>query len=268
MATKKVISSTERWTGNHLSDSVYEYLFLTDLLSKASALNFPILPHTRLYSLSPGKNFFDWGDIHFSIDAAIYSDWEYFQRISGGVNSLGVGVTFASLSAGWSESLWSSFKRKVRENQTKPEEISLSKEAVVTGFVSFFEQNDSVLQTENAADNFDMEGTRWVAAAICNRRVATVEERARVEWSLVYYRTDGFMFPIGLWERMEQSVTTFAEVVPVSVYTKAGQKNCFLKARATAYLKSEEVNEFSTGFLNSLKSGIKSFFLGSDETYE
>lgn len=232
---KKVESFFRHWGRAYFRGSVREHLF-HDLVAKARAHRFPFEKCVSMTRTVPISEPLDWRTIEFSGDAPLYSDWMYFRLISGGLNSIGGGVLGVSVSAGWTQSLWSSFKDKVRAHERKLEDVCSEQEVVVTGFVSFLQRVVNTQSLKKTAEGLDMEGARWNAGVICDSRVQSVVELKRRPWVLAYFRTDGFMFPAKLWEKIAQPVRIFAEVVPASVNTQMGQKPCFLKARAAAFL--------------------------------
>lgn len=235
---KKAARSIRHWASTYFRRPVREHLF-HDLVLKARAHSFPFEEYFSTARVINISEPFDWRSIEFSGDASLYSDWMYFRIISGGLNSIGAGALGMSGSAGWSKSLWSSFKNKVREHQTKLEDICSRREVVVTGFVSFVQQVINTQSLKKTVEALNMEGAQWNAGVICDSRVQSVVDLKCHPWALIYFRTDGFLFPAKLWEKIVQPVRIFAEVVPASVSSQMGQKPCFLKARAAAFLASD-----------------------------
>ena len=49
-------------------------------------------------------------------------------------------------------------------------------------------------------------------------------------------RTDGFMFPQDHWERIQQKICVFGEIVQAPISTEVGDVPYFIKARCCAYI--------------------------------
>lgn len=208
------------------------------LLEVADASGFPTVHRRAAYAPLRMDSRIEFTDVTFANETPLYSDWGYIQRNSGGINSIGVGIPFASLSAGWSKSLWSQFKKKIEGQEKAINDSCSGFEAVSSGFVTFLEEDRSDSSDQPLEQTgLSMEGARWVPAAVSDRRLESTEQLTEVSWSLTYFRADGFMFPLKLWERIGQPVRIFSEVVPVVVRVGGKEQRCYLKARAAAYVK-------------------------------
>lgn len=73
--------------------------FYDRTLEVAEESDYPVHNVLLMYNLGSPSNF-SWGEVEFSDDTALYCDWEYLQRRSGGVSSLGGGALGFSVSAG------------------------------------------------------------------------------------------------------------------------------------------------------------------------
>jgi len=217
-----------------------EDILFQDLLETAHELGFPIDLSPQAFALGPislKSEQIEFTEVNFTNETALYSDWGYLQRISGGINSIGVGIPFASLSAGWSKSLWFEFKKKMGEKAKALSSACLGTEAFVSGFISFFDigEEDSTNQSPKSSCLI-MEGASWVPAVISDERVDSAELLNGLNWCLTYFREDGLMFPIALWLRVNQPIRIYGEVVPVTIKVAGRDHPCYLKARAAAYV--------------------------------
>ena len=104
----------------------------------------------------------DIGQIRFTNNTPVYADWEYFQRISGGINNIGVGVPLLSLSVGWNPSILSVFQKRTQEKVADIHDICSYSELVTEGSVLFFEKSNSA----TPFNNLQMEGSNWVPGAV------------------------------------------------------------------------------------------------------
>lgn len=234
---QKIVKTLAReGEAGYVNESAAEILF-DCLLENANAMGFPVEHHVLYYSIGMMESRIEFTDVTFSDETALYSDWGYMQRISGGLNSIGVGVAIVTLSAGWSKSLWALFKKKVGEQTKAFDESCSEQEAVVNGFVTFIDEKkngDGMYPKEGTG--LQMEGANWVPAAISSRRPDSVDDLVQMSWRLIYFRDDGFMFPMKLWDRISQPIRVFSEVMPVNVKSPMGDQACYLKARAAAFL--------------------------------
>lgn len=217
-----------------------ENILFRHLLEVADASGFPTVHYEPVCHAMPLEmdSRIEFTDVTFANETPLYSDWGYIQRNSGGINSIGIGIPFASLSAGWSKSLWSQFKKKIKGQEKAISDSCSGFEAVSSGFVTFLEEGKSDSSDQPLEQTgLSMEGARWVPAAVSDRRLESTEQLTEVSWSLTYFQADGFMFPLKLWERIGQPVRIFSEVVPVVVRVGGKEQRCYLKARAAAYVK-------------------------------
>ena len=166
-----------------------------------------------------------YGDVSFKADTPLYCDWAHLSRKKGGVKSVGAGF-IASLSVGWSKSLWSSFREKVERTSAALGQVSAAAEATVARYPSFFD----------GVEPLQMEGCSWRPALFSGERPAASQAQPAAPWLLAYLRDDCFMFPWELWGRIAHPIHAYGEVVPIEVHTGFGQASCFLKVRAAAYV--------------------------------
>lgn len=216
--------------------SINDYMF-EDLFSYASKKHLKIKPHLYLYSLRVSKPF-AWGDLSYKADVALYADWSYLENTSGGINALGAGVGIVSLSSGFTKSLWSQFRNKVKQKSIEICKISNESEIVVQGCITFIEYYPDFPVLRSAIDMVEMEGGRWLPAIISNKRINNISDINNCKWALLYLRDDGLMFPQKAWERISDPINVFCEVVHTSVITEFGTTPFYLKARCAAYIKS------------------------------
>jgi len=214
--------------------SAYERLF-EDFLPKAQRHLFKVERHHPMYRLTIHQPF-KWGKISFGGDTPLYCDWDFLSKTSGGLNNLGVGFV-VSFSAGWKNSLWRSFKKKVEQTRTELDHVVSKREVTVSGFVQFVKFDKSTQLKSETEGLLEMESERWCSAIISSLKVKHISQLKKVSWTLAYFKEPAFMFPKDLWERFSQEIRVYGEVIPVAVKTEFGEVGCFIKARAAAYIK-------------------------------
>jgi len=231
---EQIKSNTLRSGDTYYIGSAYKSIF-EDSLKKALERGFEVKRHFCVYKLYIHKPHFDWGNIKFTDNTPLYCDWDYFIKKNGELNSLGVGFG-VSFSAGWSKSLWSSFQSKIAKTEVSLEEVCNRSEVTLLGYVSFLvhRSNEHSLSEE---ETLSMEGTDWIGAVITRNKIMSIEQLKGTIWAICYFRKDSFMFPQNLWEKFAEPIKIFGEVVPAPFITEFGKANCFVKARAAAYIK-------------------------------
>ena len=166
--------------------SIY-HSFFEKLIEVAKQKNFQIKRHFYQYSLGARRTFV-WKDIELNVDTPLYSDWSYLERISKGLNSIGVGF-MVSLSAGWDNSLWALFKKKTNDKKTQILDAKNMNEAVLEGHVHFIERYTNFPLLEKTVDYINMEGSNWLPAVICTNKVKNIYEIEDKEWVIAYFRS-------------------------------------------------------------------------------
>lgn len=172
---------------------------------------------------------FNWNDIEFTDDTPLYCDWNYLTRKEGGLESLGAGALGFSLSAGWNESLWSSFNDIIENKQVQIGEEPGKSEVTLSGYIGLLSIDDNYV-TKN------MEGEDWIGGIISNEIIDGIDQFEDSNLSIVMFRKDSFMFPIDLWSDINNEVSVYGDVMNVSFNTGFSEADCFIKARAAAYI--------------------------------
>jgi len=202
--------------------------FYDRTLKIAEESDYPIHDVIVMYDLmSPSK--FSWGEVEFSDDTALYCDWEYLQRRSGGVSSLGGGALGFSLSAGWEESLWSEFRDAVETNQVELDETKDHSEVAISGHVDFVTYANEYISKE-------MDGSKWIAGVISEESVEDVSALEEMKWNVGFFKKESLMFPLETWEHIANPVTVYGNVIDSPIETGFGSVDHFIKMRAGAYL--------------------------------
>jgi hypothetical protein len=173
----------------------------------------------------------EWGNAYFTNDTVLYSDWSYIQTTSGGINSIGGGVPIVSLSVAWSQSHWSNFKKKVSGTLTEIEYVCSKREATITGFASFISSNSEEFSQEQ------MDGADWITTIMCEGRPDDFTALISIPWAVVYFRKDYFSIPLDTWHKIRQPINVLGEIIGIGVNLHFGQRPCFVKARAAAFIK-------------------------------
>lgn len=172
---------------------------------------------------------FSWEETDFDTDTPLYCDWEYLQRRSGGVKSLGGGALGVSLSVGWDESLWSEFQSVVRSQHTEIDAAGQQEAVATTGHVEFVTHQGSYLTRE-------MDGSEWVASVIASRDISDGDRLDAIPWMVGYFKRDGLMYPLRSWDNIKVPVTVYGNRIESTIETPFGETEWFLKVRAGAYL--------------------------------
>lgn len=179
-------------------------------------------------------------DIVFTQFTPIYSDWEYFSIISGGLTGLGLGAVTLSFSYGWDDSLFSIFKGKLGDKTTTLNNVCSHNQVVVKCYVSIIEKNVKLEQPQINNKDFEltMEGKSWIPAALTKNKVTSKEELSESNWILAFLKKDGFMIPKELINNIVNPIMVFADVIPARIITEVGEVNCFLKIRGAASVEN------------------------------
>lgn len=202
--------------------------FYDRTLEVAEESDYPVHNVLLMYNLGSPSNF-SWGEVEFSDDTALYCDWEYLQRRSGGVSSLGGGALGFSVSAGWEESLWSEFRDAVETNQVELDETKDHSEVAISGHIDFVTHENEYITKE-------MDGSKWIAGVISEEYVEEVSALEGMEWNIGFFKRESLMFPLETWEHIADPVTVYGNVIDSPIETGFGIVDHFIKMRAGAYL--------------------------------
>lgn len=226
---KKIKSNKERWADNYTTGSIYDALFYRLLIEDAALLKYEVLHQEILYNLSPKTTFFNWGKAYFEDTTPLYSDWNYFTKISRGLNSIGIGIPIFSLSIGWEKSLWNSFYKKLKKkNINNP---ICKGENKIKGYVRLFDL-PSINKNQDPSEFLNMEGEKWYPGAFTLEKINNLKDLKRIDWQLVYFKSDSFLIPARLWSKIDQEISLLVEAVELSVSCKYGKSDYFVKVRA------------------------------------
>jgi hypothetical protein len=185
-----------------------------------------------LYRL-PHERPIRWGGIEFRTDTPLYCDWQFLARAAGGINNVGVGFV-VSVSAGWSKSLMSSFRKTVARTTEPLAMVCQHHEPACRGHVNL------LAGAGDDHDGLSMEGARWLPAIMTERPVADGRVDRSGAWTLAYFREDGFMLPHALWDKLSQPIRVFGDVISTPAMTDYGAVSCFVKVRAAAFLEADD----------------------------
>ena len=170
------------------------------------------------------------GSIAFDEDTALYCDWNYLsQRAGGGLKSMGVGLVGLSFSAGWSSTLWQSFRSRVISSTAPLKEAHRKPEVTVSGHVVFL--------TGPLAKSIEMEGGKWQPVLLTEKKIENYLDVPSAAWLLAYLRKDCFMLPMDLWELFTNPIQIYGEMIPAELKTEFGSSKGFLKVRAAAHIE-------------------------------
>ena len=223
------IREGERNFNNSVNESAMDHIF-NSLFERSKEMNFGITHHHVQYSLNLTQPF-EWIDISFGSETPLYSDWAYLGKISGGINSIGFGLPLGSFSAGWNKSLWSSFKKKTKSNRTPICDVKNKKEVLIRGHVNFLQRYENLQPRNKVCDSIEMEGSTWIPASVSEKKPDSFDDLQSMNWVLVYFKNDEFMFPSNQWEKIVNKIDIYCDVVSAQIETEIGRLFCFLKAR-------------------------------------
>jgi len=182
---------------------------------------------------SVAAGFTKFEDVKFLDDTLIYADWNYFSRIIGGVNSVGIYFSAIGASAGVQLRLADECMKSFERPHSRIDGICRTSEAVVRAYVTFFEVAGAAVGTPNPM-SLQMDGTTWHAALVSTDRINDASEVASSVWALAYFREDGFLVDEVLWDKISQPVLLFGDVMPATISTHVGQVSCSVYVRSAA----------------------------------
>lgn len=155
--------------------------------------------------------------IYLNTPTPIYSDWDYFSRISGGIVSLGASFVIGG-SVGWRKNLTSLFWKKLKEKDLDIEGILMSKleykeEVVVEGF----------LKKAVPEQVTEIEGRKWTVYSLSNK-----------QWLPILLQERLLMMPLEFTEMLASQVSVYGELYPIPITIDHDSKDRCIKARAIA----------------------------------
>jgi len=220
--------------------------FLLILISEfVSRLRDRILSHQEVIPIGAVADGGHDNRVKITDDTMIYADWNYFSRIQNGINSIGIGVgiTIASLSlsTGWENSLSSFFLSKLKSTPIAFDEVSKKSFVVIKGYIIPISRHLNYPIFTYADECIMMEGLEWKPVAICKTKVNYVNNLESIDWYLAYIKSDCFMLPNEIWERIQQEIRIFAEVIFVQAKIGHYNKPIFLKIRGAAYINESAI---------------------------
>ena len=225
---KEVETPAREGEAGYVNKSAAEILF-DCLLENAYAMGFLVEHHMVHYSLVVPTSQIKYTDVTFLRETSLYTDWQYIQRISGGITGIGVG----GISLDWITSLDKSSKKKLRKSTKSLDDVcSEQKAVVVKGFVTFLDGGENGEDSQpKGKTGLWMEGANWVQAAISSKKPDLADNLTKMSWQLIHFRDDAFGIPMKSWDDISQPIRVFSEVIPVKVETPMGTRSCYLKAR-------------------------------------
>lgn len=144
----------------------------------------------------------------------LYSDWEWFKSISGGINSIGIGIGPISGNVGWSKSLskvfWDTIGSSIKKN---------SQEAIIRGHVKILQKM------------IEIEGENWIRLNISPRK------------NLIgVCKRSNFLFPIKLFNKIDSLLTVYGDMTGLRGDSK---KIVILKVRGIAFKRAHVMSPAS-----------------------
>jgi hypothetical protein len=158
--------------------------------------------------------------IAFHGPTILYSDWEWFRSISGGINSIGVGILTGSGNIGWSKSLHKVFWDKIGSSPK-----TTSEEAVIKGRVKVLHKM------------IEIEGENWLELKVSSKKhlIALCKRR-------------NFLFPIKRFNKIASSLTLYGDV---SRFTGDSKKLTIFRVRGIAFKQPHD--SWMSGIFRILK---------------
>lgn len=134
---------------------------------------------------------------------------------------------------GWEKNLWSLFQKKITHGETPIEKTCECSEALLSGYVSFLAYKTGKSLEEEI---LYIEGEKWVGAVITKDKVILTENLKETEWVICYFKENSLNIPKEHWDYIRDPIRVFGDVIPISFEVDFGKANCYVKARAAAYI--------------------------------
>ena len=202
-------------------------------LRAARAYGWKFFQSTYHLAYKPSQKY-AFGDTALAPRTALYGDWAFFGRKEKGLKAIGAGVMGFSLSSSWQKSQWSALFKSLRATNTTLSAACVFESAVVDGFPVFLEGDN--------ATSLEIEGESWLPCLLCERRIPDGEAPKPGERCLLaYLRTDSFMYPKELWERIAHPIRCFGEIQKAAIDAGSlGAMTCYLKVRGAGTPESQD----------------------------
>lgn len=212
----------------HIAMGFHDAL-LDDLYIKCRKLGFLISEyHCNYYRIVSRP--FAWGELKSETEYPMYVDWEYINNISGGINSIGVGILAVSGSVSWQKSLYS-YRSKLMEK--KSQNISnISKRD--TGAVVIKAYVDHIYMKTGKKKTVPYEffaGDKWFPVILSEKPIQDDYDLQSTKWCVGYLKEKCMTVPKIAFEATQSPLKIQGEIVPMSLRTPFGNSELVIKIR-------------------------------------
>lgn len=185
-------------------------------------------------SLVPGAtDIARYGPVTFNSYTPIYSDFEYFTNLRGGISGIGLSVPFAGVSIGWEKSLFKMLYEKV--NKKSLEIVDLVEEKPNYGEVLC----QGILNLEDEPPISTIEGKEWLIGLLSPSRFPkklSPKAISHIPMIPVFVCKENFLLPYESFTRIFSNCVFYGEIYPASIQVAGNTYNRALKVRAIAYV--------------------------------
>ena len=203
---------------------------IDDLFHKCLALGF-MIHFNRVHELRVvGSQTFEWKGLYTLTEYPVYVDWEYLNNMSGGINSIGVGVSPLSGSISWEKSLYSF--RKELMNKKILDISSISKSDVGAIVIDAYIDDIYVKNgKKNIVPYETMEGDKWFPVILSEEPIKDDSDLQRGKWCIGYLREKCMMLPKKVFQTTQSPFKIQGEIVPMYLRTPIGDSEFIFKVR-------------------------------------
>ncbi len=216
----------------HSTVSFIDYCKI-DLCKKCEKHNFVIESDSGLcFKYKRKLKPFAWGKIDSSSEWDLYADFEYINNISGGINSVGIGCEYGSISVAWGKSLYSERKKLMRKPLINIGDITekTNDNVVIEANLDFYYAK---VEKKKIVQYQSFEGDKWLPVILSNKskRSQSLNDLKDEDWCIGYMREKDMLIPHDAFETVQHPLKIQGQVIPIPVKTQMGDKNFIIKIR-------------------------------------
>lgn len=207
----------------------FEDSLLDELYIKAKRYGFPISYYQVSY-LRPIPKPFAWGELKTVYPFPIYADWEYINRISGGLNSIGAGLFIVSGSVGWQKSLYGIREQLMEKNVQRLDSINQSEmeSVVISAYIDIVRMKKG---SKMSMPYEVIEGEKWFPVILSEKRMSVSCDFKTKAWCVGYMKEACILVPKTVFESIQEPVKIQGEIIPISISTSFGNCKFAIKIR-------------------------------------
>jgi hypothetical protein len=173
-------------------------------------------------------------DFRFTQDTHLYVDMEHFEFIMGGWTEVSFSAGFAAVNR--TRSPKHMFDLKLKSHTVSHDRICSRSEAVVSGFLWFFDYDTEEGDESNLIIRTKMDGFSWIGGIVSAERISSFDELHDKSWLFAYFRDDLFTYPKNYIPKLQQPINVYGEIAPFHLHTPFRELFCYLKVRGIAYI--------------------------------